>query len=167
MTPPLAGLLVPPSFQRFQWHRYTEQDDASVTYIYTVAPPVSRLNGRSSVLYIGKTEQPISKRFAQETRTNNTPGNSQATNIRTSHISQLLLDRGDKISLYYTRSLSFDLLGREAEEFGRNLQTWNKSHFQRFFKPDSRGKVTVSIEKYLLVEYAKNYWEVPPLNNAS
>ena len=115
MIQQLAGYLIPPSFQRFQWHRYSGQNDASETYIYLISPPVNRLQEQSSVLYIGKNEQPISKRFGQEMRTRNTPGNSQAPNIRMSFISQLLLGRGDKIDLYFTYGLSFFLSGKEPK----------------------------------------------------
>jgi len=166
MTQQFVDYLVPLSFSRFQWHKFSGQEDASVTYIYLVTPPVSRLQGQSSILYIGKTEQAISKRFIQATRTKNTPGNSQATNIRSSHISQLLFDRGDKIELYFTHGLLFELSGKEANDFEHILQIWNKSHYLKFFKPDSNGNVDVSIEKYLLVEYSNIHLEVPPLNNA-
>jgi hypothetical protein len=166
MTTQLDGYLVPDSFRQFTWHKYVNQKDESVTYIYLIKPPIYRLRGQSSVLYIGKTEQPICKRYKQEMYTKNTLVNSQATNIRMSHVSQLLLNRNDKIEMFFTHNISFLLFGEKAKEFGNILQFWNKSHYQKFFIVDDNGNAEVSIEKYLITEYAKDHWEVPPLNNS-
>jgi hypothetical protein len=162
----LASYLVPAAFHRFQWHRFSGQGDSPVTYVYLGTPPVGRLQGDSSVLYVGKTEQPIDQRFAQATRTKNTPANSQSTNIRSSHIMRLLTQRGDQIELYFTLGLWVNLSAIQARDFGQVLQIWNKSHFLKFFPPSIGGTVDVSIEKYLLGHYMNEHLEVPPLNNS-
>jgi len=157
---------LPQSFNRFRWQRFSGQNSHFVTYIYLVKPSVCRLRGESSVLYVGKTKDSIAERYKKETQTRNTPGNSQATNLRLSHLIPLLRGRGDEIELYFTDGLSFPLPPAEAADFGKMLETWNKSHFRSKFKQDVNSIFQVEIETFLLIHYAAAHWEVPPLNNS-
>src|SRR5438046_2858351 len=98
----IANLLLPECFGMFQWKMFSGQTSRKVTYFYAVSPPARRLHNDSSVLYIGQTENQINIRYRQETETNNTPGNSQATNIRTTNVIRLLRARGDQVALFFT-----------------------------------------------------------------
>ncbi len=166
MNQMLAGYSVPQAFLQFEWHKFAGQKVDCVTYMYLSSTPIPRLSGQSSVLYIGETEQFLGKRYKQETGTKNTAGNSQATNIRLSHVVQALLNRGDKIDLYFTPRLSFKISGSEVISFGNILKVWNKNLFLKSYVQDANGNVDLSIEKYLLSHYADAHWEVPPLNNS-
>jgi len=149
----------------FQWQKFSGQTSRHVTYFYTVSPPARRFRGESSVLYIGQTEKQINIRYKQETETNNTQGNSQATNIRTSHVIRFLQARGDKVELFFTEGIDMNLAKHQADAFGRLLQVWNKQHYLKKFTPRSDGTLEVEIEKFLLVHYADAHLEGPPLNN--
>lgn len=161
----MEHLALPDCFRRFRWERFSGQSTRDVTYFYAVTPEVARLRGKSSVLYIGQTENGIDVRYRQETATRNTPGNSQATNIRTTHVISTLRVGGAEIELFFTAGLSMDLAGVDARSYGELLETWNKNHFLKEFEPRPDGSIDVQIEKFLLAHYAAQHLEVPPLNN--
>lgn len=71
---------------RISFINYNSQNDSNVTYCFVYKESISRLKGKSDILYIGKTEQPIKKRYFQETNTQFSEKNSQKTNIRTTYI---------------------------------------------------------------------------------
>lgn len=146
----------------FPWVRYAGQMDSDVTYAYVYNQPVSRLRGESDILYIGKTEQAIRVRFEQETRTRNSPGNTQQTNIRTTFILEKL--GLANVSLHYVRSLSITLDEANGSAFLQALRTWDKRSYMALAEAAARTP-EVSLEKYLLVRYASDHLEVPPLNN--
>lgn len=146
----------------FQWVKYTDQIDSNVTYIYVLNDTVSRLRGDSDILYIGKTTQQIIDRFKQETSTRNTHKNTQNTNIRTTFIFEAF--GLQNVSLYYVRSLSSTLNEAKSHSFLEALKIWDKKSYTHL--ADARGRaLEVSLEKYLLVRYASDHLEVPPLNN--
>ena len=126
--------------------------------------PIRCLKGDSDILYIGKTKQAIRSRFAQETRTNNTEGNTQLTNIRMTHVfSQLGLDN---TKCFYVNKPDQMLSGDEKRDFVERLRTWDKGFYQKTAKGNPTEQTTVPFEKYLLVMYADEHLEVPPMNNS-
>lgn len=132
----------------------------NVTYLIVLNRAVMRLQDQSDILYIGETRQPISKRYQQETSTNNTNKNTQATNIRLTHI----LAKLDKINvaLYFTNTMTQNIA--QTDLVYTELQSWDKNYY---YKNNISGQnpATISLEKYLLVSYAVDHLEVPPLNN--
>ena len=161
----IPELLLPNCFNQFQWIKFSGQTERNVTYFYAVSPPARRLRGDSSVLYIGRTENQINIRYKQETETNNTPGNSQATNIRTTHVIRSLRAHEDEVALFFTTGIKVKSLKHQVQAYGQLLQEWNKSHYLKEFKLNLDGTLDVEIEKFLLVHYTKEHLEVPPLNN--
>lgn len=151
------------TINRFAWIFYDGQRDNDVTYIFVASTPIPRLAGASDILYIGKTEQPISKRFKQETSTKNSPKNTQQTNIRMTHIFSKIGLSGCK--LFYIPELYFKLYGREIDEFIEKLKIWDKQFYLKHLKGQEGATIIVPAEKYLLANYADEHLEVPPLNN--
>ena len=148
---------------RFQWHTYAGQMDSDVTYMFVLNQPVGRLAGSSDILYIGKTEQSIRARYEQETKTKNSPGNTQQTNIRTTFVfGKIGLDR---VRCYYVKNLTFSPSDTERETFMDTLRTWDKKSFIALSERARLPALEVSLEKYLLVRYASEHFEVPPMNN--
>lgn len=149
--------------KRFEWIAYSGQMESDVTYAYTLNRSVPRLRGESDILYIGKTSQAIRIRFEQETRTKNSAGNTQQTNIRTTHIlGQLGLEN---VQLYYVRSLTAELTDSERKTLMKELETWDKQSFITASAQPDAQQLRPSLEKFLLVSYAVDHLEVPPLNN--
>lgn len=149
--------------KQFEWVRYSGQMDSNVTYALVLDKPVARLDGESDILYIGRTEQSIRARYEQETKTKNSPKNTQQTNIRTSFLlNKLGLSR---VQCFYVKALTTDLSGVECETFLERLRTWDKKAFLDLIEQPRLPSLKVSLEKYLLVSYAALHLEVPPLNN--
>jgi hypothetical protein len=148
---------------RFEWVLYSGQMDSDVTYTFGLNRPVTRLVSESDILYIGKTEQAIKIRYEQETRTKNSPRNTQQTNIRTSFVFEKI--GLANVKCYYVRSLTANLTGAEWAEFLEGLRTWDKKAFLTLSESPKAALDEVSLEKFLLVRYAKEHLEVPPLNN--
>ncbi len=149
--------------QRFDWHEYMGQMDSNVTYFFRAPSSISRLRGESDIFYIGKTEQGIRVRYEQETKTINSPKNTQQTNIRTTYIYQQL--GISKPKCYYTKNLDMVLSGDECSMFLEKLRTWDKKFFLGLQINPDHNQVVVPVEKFLLVSYANEHLEVPPLNN--
>lgn len=148
---------------RFEWVSYSGQTDCYVTYAYVLNRPVARLVGESDILYFGKTEQAIRDRCKQETRTKNSPRNTQQTNIRTTFV---LGEIGLKhVKCFYVRELRETLSGTDCERFLEGLRTWDKKAFLALSDERRSPDLNVSLEKYLLVTYASEHLELPPLNN--
>jgi hypothetical protein len=148
---------------QFPWIMFDGQSDQNVSYIFVASTPITRLAGVSDILYVGKTEQPISKRYKQETNTKNSPKNTQQTNIRMTHIFS-------KIGLgtckcFYVQDLDMVLDSTTAEIFIENLKTWDKQFYLKNVQEQGAGSITIPVEKYLLVNYAAEHLELPPLNN--
>lgn len=149
--------------KRFDWVRYSGEMTSGVTYAYVLNRPVPRLRGESDILYIGKTSQAIRVRFEQETRTKNSPGNTQQTNIRTTHI---LATLGlENVQLYFVRSLEIELSDADLTKYLTGLETWDKKSFISASALPRSEQRKPSLEKALLVSYAVDHLEVPPLNN--
>lgn len=142
------------------WKEYSKQDEAGVTYVYVSPVPLARLKGESDILYIGYTDRSVRFRYREETETNNTGKNTQSTNIRTTHIFRQLKRMGLEATFYFVKGKNLQLGESEAAEFANLLQTWDKRAYTEF--SDFREP---SLEKYLLVRYASEHLELPPLNN--
>ncbi len=90
---------------RISFINYNSQIDSNVTYCFVYKESIYRLKGKSDILYIGKTEKPIKKRYFQETNTQFSEKNSQKTNIRTTYIyGKIGLEN---VSCFYTKSLTY------------------------------------------------------------
>ncbi len=150
--------------RHFSWVRYEGQEDKNVTYVFVFKKPNGRLRGCSDILYIGKTKQPIKKRYKQETRTNNTSGNTQQTNIRMTHVfSKIGLD--NNIKCYYVRKLDHTIAGNEKGNFLTQCKTWDKKFYIGLNKRGIEQKLKIPLEKFLIVSYASEHLEAPPMNN--
>ena len=148
---------------QFDWVPFSGQMDSGVTYAFVLNRTVERLIGKSDILYIGKTEQAIRVRYEQETRTKNSPRNTQQTNIRTTFVfSKIGLEN---VECYYVKALTTVLSGRFCDEFLEGLRTWDKKSFLAVSEHPRSPGLEVSLEKYLLVRYVSEHLEVPPLNN--
>ena len=143
-----------------QWFKYCGQQDNAVTYVYVASRPVPRLRGQSDILYIGETENAINVRYKQETQTNNTGKNTQNTNIRTTHVFGQIPQEGISVTCYFTKHKFLPLRQGNAQSFALMLKTWDK---RAYTKMGNYSNPT--IEKYLLVSYADQHLELPPLNN--
>lgn len=137
--------------------------DSDVTYVFVGRSAVPRMVGDSDILYIGKTEQAIKVRFEQETRTSNSPRNTQQTNIRLTHILGKI--GVNNYQCFYVKELVMKLSGTKKTEFLEKIQTWDKQFFLKLKESNSGGSLEVPIEKYLLVTYTHEHLELPPLNN--
>ena len=148
----------------FDWIKYSGQQDRGVTYVFVAEKPTSRLRGNSDILYIGKTGNSIQTRYRQETQTRNTPGNTQMTNIRLTHVFRQLIHLGIGVTCYFTKGQTVNppLSPRRAEAFAQMLMTWDK---RSYIASSPSEFANPSIEKYLLVNYAEEHLELPPLNN--
>jgi len=146
-----------------QWIIFSNQVDKNVTYLFALNRRVARLSGASDILYIGKTEQAIARRYEQETRTNNTSRNTQQTNIRMTHVFQRLGIQN--VTCHYTKTLSHTLSGAERARFLAECATWDKKFYMQLEGQETASFLEVPLEKYLLVCYAAEHLEVPPMNN--
>jgi len=149
--------------ENHDWIEFSSQIDENVTYVFVLNRPVTRLSGASDILYIGKTKQAIAKRYEQETRTNNTSRNTQQTNIRMTHVFERLGIQN--VKCYYTKTLSHTLLGDERARFLRECGIWDKKFCIQLQDQQTAPSLEVPLEKYLLVCYAAEHLEVPPMNN--
>ncbi len=149
--------------EKLDWIEFSNQSVKNVTYVFVLNRAVDRLSGASDILYIGKTEQAIAKRYEQETRTNNTPKNTQQTNIRMTHVFHLLGIQN--VRCHYTKTLSHTLSGDERARFLRECRTWDKKFCIQLEDRQTDPSLVVPLEKYLLVCYAAEHLEVPPMNN--
>jgi hypothetical protein len=148
---------------QFDWVPFSGQMDSDVTYAFVLNRAVARLIGESDILYIGKTEQAIRARYEQETRTKNSPKNTQQTNIRTTFVFDKI--GLENVACYYIKALTTVLSGGVCDEFLERLRTWDKKSFLALSERPRSPGLGVSLEKYLLVQYASEHLEVPPLNN--
>ncbi|MCR5763194.1 MAG: hypothetical protein K6G00_07430 [Treponema sp.] len=145
---------------RISFINYNSQTDSNVTYCFVYKEFISRLKGKSDILYIGKTEQPIKKRYFQETNTQFSEKNSQRTNIRTTYIYEKL--GLENFSCFYTKSLTIKLSAEELKLFLENLKAFDIQYRNLILKKETNE---VDLEKYLLVSYGAEHLELPPLNN--
>lgn len=143
---------------QFQWTLYAGQNTGNVTYVFVLNQQIARLSGASDIIYVGKTTQPISRRYIQETNTNNTIGNTQQTNIRLTHIFGLL-DLAN-VTCYFTTTM--EVIVPRNDPFLQHLAIWDKRYFLNVV---NANPVAVSLEKKLIVTYAVDHREAPPLNN--
>lgn len=137
--------------------------DRDVTYVFVGKAEIPRLVGTSDILYVGKTEQPVKVRFDQETSTNNSPRNTQQTNIRMTHVLEAI--GPENYRCYYSRGLEMEVSGVEQERFLDKLRTWDKQFYLKLTDKNFGEPLKVPVEKYLLVQYASEHLELPPLNN--
>ncbi len=147
----------------YDWIQFNNQYDKNVTYIFVLNRTIPRLSGMSNILYFGKTEQPIATRYNQETDTNNTSRNSQQTNIRMTHVFQRLGIQN--VKCYYTKILNHRLSGEAMMKFLGECRTWDKKFYMQFEDKRNNLYLEIPLEKYLLVSYASEHLEVPPMNN--
>ena len=147
----------------FAWVRYSGQQDKFVTYVVVASQPVPRLKGESDILYIGETDNTIQNRYKQETETNNTPRNTQMTNIRLTYAFRQLRHMGITATCYFVKGkcvITPPLSLSDANAFAEKLETWDKRTYLK-----TSDFTIPSIEKYLLVTYADEHLELTPLNN--
>ena len=143
------------------WIRYRGQTNRQVIYVFVASNPIIRLRGQSDILYVGRTSGSIRKRFNEETATNNTSGNTQNTNIRTTYIFGKMKELRIDSKCYFTQQDILHLTSRDASTFSDKMRTWDKRAYRNtsdFAKPN--------IEKYILINYANEHLELPPLNNS-
>lgn len=89
--------------------------------------------------------------------------NTQQTNIRMTHIfSRIGLS---ECKCFYVTDLDIVLDSTRAEEFIEKLKTWDKQYYLRNVQEQGVETITIPVEKYLLVNYASEHLELPPLNN--
>ena len=143
-----------------KWVRFSGQHDRGVTYVYVASQPFARLRGESDIIYIGETNNSIRTRYSQETETGNTGWNTQNTNIRTTHVFRELRQSGAAVACYFVKGQKVRLHPEFSETFARKLQTWDKRTFVQM-----QDYSRVHLEKFLLVTYADEHLELPPLNN--
>ena len=146
------------------WVEYSGQRDRSVTYIFVASKPIARLRGESDILYIGKTDGEIRKRFKDETENNNTPKNTQATNIRMTHVFRQLNLAGISYTCFFVEKTTLHLPSEIERTFAEKLRTWDKNAYVRMTRMADFSMPTM--EKYLLITYADEHLELPPLNNS-
>ena len=147
---------------RFHWTPYEGQTDSKITYVYVRKSPIRRLAGDSDILYIGTTDRAIRERFSAQTSTNNTEGSTQNTNIRLNHVFKNL--GLENFNCFFIRQSYENLAENEKSDFMERLRTWDK----KFYRSITQGNPTkpIPFEKYLLVTYADEHLEVPPMNNS-
>jgi len=148
----------------FNWVHFNNQTVRDVTYIYVMNENISRIKGSSNILYVGKTKQPINKRYKQQTNANNTPRNTQSTNIRLTHIFGSI--GLSNCECYYTCQMNYMLPQPVQNGFLKELETWDKNHYLKVKPQTPNARVNISLEKYILVNYAVDHLELPPLNNS-
>ena len=149
-------------FQRFTCHQYDGQHDTGLTYFFVSTSSIHRLRGESDILYIGKTKASIRNRYLAETATKNTLGCDQNTNIRTTHVYSIICPKGPRC--FYIKEMFLTIEGDDKNLFFEKLKIWDKRYFNELHKDDAR--VILPLEKYLLVMFADEHLEVPPLNNS-
>ena len=151
------------------WISYQGQMDSNVTYVYVKDLPFRRLQGESDILYIrktkrGKTNQNIRSRYKGGTRTNNTEGNDQNTNIRLTHVfGKLGLEN---CRCFYAQNLDMTLSDANRGDFLERLRTWDKRAYLEIARGIPNQETAIPLEKYLLVMYANDHLELPPMNNS-
>jgi hypothetical protein len=67
----------------------------------------------------------------------------------------------ENVRCYYVRSQSAKLTEAERSAFMEGLRIWDK---KAFLALSEKADPIPSLEKYLLVRYAMEHLEVPPLN---
>lgn len=133
------------------WKDFSGQDDEGVTYIYVSRRPVSRLKGSSDILYVGQTTGSISRRIQAQTTTSPRRGGGD-TNSRLSYI----LSQLGGWRCFYVDGYLWPMSPADRQRFNR---------VRNVFTSQKKG-ARLTFEKYLLVLYADEHLELPPLNNA-
>ncbi len=149
--------------KQFNWLLFNNQTDCAVTYIHVLNQPISRLVGSSDILYIGETQNSISGRYNKEIKTRNTPKNTQLTNIRLTHIFNKI--NIQNCTCYYVCQREYLLSSYQKIKFLDDLRTWDKKFYLQTIKMIQNDTLKVPLEKYLLVKYAADHLEAPPMNN--
>jgi hypothetical protein len=165
MSDHIAAYGLPTQIARFRWQRFARQEDRRVTYMYVSKPAIRRVRGLSPILYVGETEQTLAKRVRDEMHSNNTPGNTQNTNIRLSAIFAELSRAGHSIETYFTQGLAFSPSPADLAVMLDILHVWDKRAWVELTQKGSPA-VEVSIEKFVLCHYAAAHLELPPMNNS-
>ena len=149
--------------ERIQWTPFDGQGDSKVTYVFVAPNPRERLNGKSDILYIGRTSSPIKDRHKAQTSTRPTPKSTQSTNVRMTHVLKRLNDMGIEHAIYFCPIECWKLPKGEVDSFSCLLELWSKRAHVRHRKAGALEYPT--LETYLLVKYANEHLELPPLNN--
>ena len=145
---------------QFKLVQFASQDTPNATYVFVLNRSIPRLSRSSDILHVGETDDPIASRYQQETSTNNTKGNTQATNIRLTHVFGKL-GLSTNATCHFTTQRTVQLTPNDP--FLQDLMIWAKTNWRIV----AHGSTpVVSLEKYLLVKYAVDHWELPPLNNS-
>ena len=69
------------------------------------------------------------------------------------------------VKCYYTKILNYSLSGETMTKFLRECRTWDKKFCLQLEEKQNGTYLEVPLEKYLLVCYASEHLEVPPMNN--
>ncbi len=165
MTDEIAAYGLSAPILRFPRQRFSGQENRGVTYMYVSKPAIPRVRGQSPILYVGKTEQSIARRIQDETRSNNTPGNTQNTNIRLSAVFAEVARSGHSIETYFTKGLAFTPSTADRDAMLAILQVWDKRAWVELTRNGSPA-AGLSIEKFVLCHYAAAHLELPPMNNS-
>ena len=147
-----------------KWEEFTGQQVREATYMYVASDKsIRRLKGESNILYIGST-QSLNRRHKDETKDRIVQPNTQSTNTRLSYLLPRLTTDKDidlEHKLYFTKVRVKRLAPNEKYDFANLLRVWVKS-------AHTKGTIdlnTPPLETYLLVRYAADHLELPPLNN--
>ena len=65
----------------------------------------------------------------------------------------------------YVKKLSLTLSEVEQKAFLEKLWTWDKQFYLKLTDQNLDANLEIPVEKYLLVQYADEHLELPPLNN--
>lgn len=146
--------------KRINFVEFSGQKDSDVTYCFVYNNMIPRLISSSDIIYIGKTEQPIKKRYYQETNTQFSEKNLQKTNIRTTYVYEKL--GLNNVKCFFTTALTIELSDEELKTFLEQLKAFDIQYRSYIL---SKNTNKVDLEKYLLVSYSSDHLELPPLNN--
>lgn len=146
--------------KRINFVEFSGQKDSDVTYCFVYNNMIPRLISSSDIIYIGKTEQPIKKRYYQETNTQFSEKNLQKTNIRTTYVYEKL--GLNNVKCFFTKALTIELSDEELKTFLEQLKAFDIQYRSYIL---SKNTNKVDLEKYLLVSYGSDHLELPPLNN--
>ena len=150
--------------ERFHWTSFDEQGTSEVTYVFVAPNSRARLKGKSDILYIGHTDSPIKNRYKAHTRTNPTPKSTQSTNIRMTYVlNRIKEELGFEPTVHFCPDECWALPKGEVDGFSSLLQLWSKwAHATHL---EAKNLNSPTLESYLLVKYADEHLELPPLNN--
>ena len=149
----------------YEWEFLSGQDYNNVTYVVVASKHIPRLWGESNILYVGFTKGAIRNRYKQQTTTRPRPRSSQNTNTRNTHVLKRLEGMGITHCVYFVQESLVTLEHGKRAEFDSLLESWVISVYNADKDRGYEANPPPSLERYLLVKYANEHLELPPLNN--